>query len=462
MNVTEILSGLTEALVNTYQQHAATLAENHAAVVNRLRESALPAFVKMGIPNNKVEDYKYTNLQPLFAGNFEFFPHADTDMHITTEAFRCDVPDLQSHLIFLVNGAFAGVSNKNNLPKGVEISSFKEFATHRAQIVEQYYGQAAPLHHDGIVALNTLLASDGYAIYIPKGVVIEEPLQIVNILTGDTDRLVIQRNLIVVEEDALVRIMVCDHTLSASRFVANTVTEVFVDQRAIFDLYNLQNQHNLTTQIAGTYIRQKANSNVMSNNITLHTGVARNNIHVHMDDEHCESHVYGLYLNDKSQHVDNYVFMDHAKPNCFSSELFKGVIDDYASAAFTGRILVQRDAQKTNAYQSCNNLLLTSDAKVNTKPQLEIYADDVKCSHGATVGQIDENAMFYLRSRGLSPEEARILLMYAFAYEVVEKIRVEPLKEQIRTLVEKRFRGELDKCDACVLCDSKARTAGCM
>lgn len=462
MNVTELMTGLTGSFVEQYSSQSASIAAGHAPIVNRMRGIALPYFSKLGIPGSKVENYKYTNLQPFFIGNFvhEFEPGEFSQA--TLDGFRCDVPDLHTHQIFVVNGCFVKSHPLASLPAGVELCSFKSFAAGHPQLMDDVYGKAAPVETDGIVALNTMFANDGFAIYVPKGVVIEEPIQIVNILTGDADRMVTQRNLIIAEEGSEAHVMVCDHTLTSKKFIANVVTEVFVGERAVFDIYNMQSQHNLTTQIAGTYIRQKGHSNVMSNNLTLHAGVARNNIHVHMDEEHCESHVYGLYLNDKNQHVDNYVFMDHAKPNCYSSELFKGVIDDYATAAFTGRILVQRDAQKTNAFQSCNNLLLTSDAKVNTKPQLEIYADDVKCSHGATVGQLDENAMFYLRSRGLGIEEARILLMYAFAYEVVEKIKVEPLKEQIRTLVEKRFRGELDKCEACVLCDSNAKMSGCI
>jgi Fe-S cluster assembly protein SufD len=193
----------------------------------------------------------------------------------------------------------------------------------------------------------------------------------------------------------------------------------------------------------------------------LHAGVARNNIELKLAGQHAEGRAYGLYLLDKNQHVDNFSFIDHAVPDCFSDELFKGVLDDHSTGAFTGKIMVRPDAQQTNAYQSNNNLLLTNDAKVNTKPQLEIYADDVKCSHGATVGQLDENAMFYLRTRGINQEEATILLMYAFAYEVIEKIRVEPLRESIRNLVEKRFRGELDKCHSCVVCGQKETSLSC-
>jgi Fe-S cluster assembly protein SufD len=225
-----------------------------------------------------------------------------------------------------------------------------------------------------------------------------------------------------------------------------------VGQQANLDFCNLQNQHNRTAQVGGYCFNQETGSILSANFITLHAGTARNNIFVRMNGEHAENNISGLYLCDKNQHVDNYTFIDHAAPDCTTRELFKGVMDDASTAVFTGKIKVRPDAQRTNAYQSNNNLLLTGDARINTNPQLEIYADDLKCSHGATIGQLDENALFYMRQRGISREEANILLQYAFAYEVIEKIKLPVLKEQIRSLVEKRFRGHLDKCDSCVLC----------
>jgi Fe-S cluster assembly protein SufD len=263
------------------------------------------------------------------------------------------------------------------------------------------------------------------------------------------------------EENSQAKVLVCNHTLSASKFVVNSVTEVFAGKHVNFEYYTLENQHNLSTQVAGVFVEQKESSSVLTNNLTLHAGTLRNNVFYKLDGEYCESHLYGLYLSDKNQHVDNFTFIDHAKPNCTSTELFKGVLDDRATGAFTGRVLVRKDSQNTNAYQSNNNILVTDLARISTRPQLEIYADDVKCSHGATVGQLDDEAMFYLRSRGISKEEARVLLMYAFAYEVLDKISVKALKEQIRDLVEKRFRGEYDKCDFCVVCAETPNPLSC-
>jgi len=462
MNKTCRIVNLQEEYSQLYKENISLLEDGAPSKMNALRAKAFEVFNAKGIPSNKVEDYKYTNLQPHFKGTFDIALSNEAAFNGMDTKFTCDVPELDTHNVFLVNGWYSHQNEVNNLPKGVIVGSIRECAVKHPEVFEKYYGHTAPADNDPMAAMNTAFAQDGAFIYIPKGIVVEKPIQLVNIMNGDNDRLVFQRNLIVVEDNAQVKIMLCDHTIAPQKFVINNLTEAFANENSILDVYNVQNQHNLTTQVSGMYVHQKKHSNILTNNLTLHSGITRNNIRVTMDDEHCESHVYGLYLSDKNQHVDNFTFIDHAKPNCQSFELFKGVLDDSASGAFTGRVLVRPDAQQTNAYQSNNNLLLTENAKINSKPQLEIYADDVKCSHGATVGQLDDEAMFYLRARGINPTEGRILLMFAFAYEVIDKIRVEPLKENIRSLVEKRFRGEFDKCDSCVVCGQQGSSVSCL
>lgn len=452
---------LTDTLVDAYQQNKGLIQDNSHPFVNDWRDQAMKAFLKLGIPDSKTENYKYTNFQPFFKGSFARVFRKE-EIPEPAAIYQCEVPALNAHQVFTINGWLHHIHSSEDLPKGVVIDSFRKFAFNHPEIIKQYYGKAAPVDQDGLVALNTLYAQDGVVIYIPAQTSVEAPIQIVNMLTGDKDLMTTQRNLFIIEENSQARIMVCDHTLTSQKFVMNTVTEVFIGERANGDFYHIQSQHNHTTQVAGTYIRQKPQSVVQCNSLTLHSGIARNNVYVTMDGENCESHLYGLYLNDKNQHVDHFTFIDHAHPKCFSSELYKGVLDDYSSGAFTGKIMVRPDAQQTNAYQSNKNLLLTNDAKFFTRPQLEIYADDVKCSHGATVGQLDQNSLFYLRARGIGQEEARILLMYAFTYEVIEKIKVEALKEQIRGLVEKRFRGELNKCESCVVCGQGGNKITCL
>jgi Fe-S cluster assembly protein SufD len=453
MSITKRVEDIEKQYIELYDQNMVQLAAQSLPAVNSHRDLSFKNFQKLGIPSDKNEDYKYTNIQPFLRGTFDFnFTHQETEAQLD-DIFQCEVSELEAYSAFVINGWYSTKNRlANSLPESVFFGSMAEAFEKYPGLVDRYYGKAAKIERDGFTALNGMFAQDGVFIYIPKGVVLEKPLQIVNILTGDSDKVVFQRNLVVMEESSQAKILVCDHTLSPSKFVANSVTEVFVAENVVLDYYTLQNQHNLTTQVAGVFIEQKSSSTVMTNNLTLHAGISRNNIYYKLNGEHCESFLYGLYVTDKNQHVDNFSLIDHAKPNCTSTELFKGVMDDRATGAFTGRVLVRKDAQNTNAYQSNNNILLNDLARVSTRPQLEIYADDVKCSHGATVGQLDDDAMFYLRSRGISEEESRVLLMYAFAYEVIDKIKVEALKEQIRDLVEKRFRGEFDKCDFCVVC----------
>lgn len=420
------------------------------------RNKAIQLFEEKGIPTKKVESYKYTNMLPMFEENYTYdFEHKVFQQDLS-QIFRCDIHDLDATTVYLVNGWYYRQNQLPTLlPDGVLMGSLAEYSKSHPEIFEAHYNQYAKNDEDSLVALNTAFAQDGFFIYIPKGVVVEKPIQIVNIMHSGADLMAFPRNMVILGENAQAKILMCEHTAADYKYLLSGVTEVYVDRNAVFDIYNIQNQHNLTTNVSSIFIKQKEHSSVLTHNLTLHTGVTRNNIHIHMDDEHCEAHVYGLFISDKNQHVDNFSYIDHAKPNCFSEELFKGVLDDASTAAFAGKIMVRKDAQKTNAFQRNDNLLLTDTAKMYTKPMLEIYADDVKCSHGATVGQLDKKAMFYLRSRGIGIEEARILLMYAFAYEAVEKIRVEAVRDQIKNLVEAVFRGELNKCDSCVLCDKE-------
>lgn len=441
------------SLMSLYEAHRDVIEKDSSSLVNAARQSAVQAFARLGIPSNKTEAYKYTNLQDWFKTDMAAAWANPGLKDRVEEVFKCEVDAIDAHTIFVVNGHYQHSTNNDSLPHGVLLGSFASLSKQYPDIVEQYYAKYAPTEEDGLVAFNTMCAVDGVFIYIPRNKVVEKPIQIVNLLSGDEDAMVFQRNLIVVEEGAQVRVLLCDHTLSSNRFVVNSVTEGHVSERGSLDFYNIQNQHNGTVQVGGYYFNQEADSVLNANYFTLNTGIARNNIFMRLNGSHAGNHLSGLYLTDKNQHVDNFTFIHHAVPDCESNELFKGVMDDSSTGAFTGRILVAPDAQRTNAYQSNNNLLLTDNAKINTRPQLEIYADDVKCSHGATVGQLDENALFYLRARGISKDEALILLMYAFAYEVIEKIKVPALQEQIRELVEKRFRGELDKCDSCIICN---------
>lgn len=448
MNISEQDIGF----IKLFDSNRSFIEEHASPVVNAEREKAYAAFSAKGMPRPKTEAYKYTNLLPWFKAEHTQAFSLNGEWERVVESFQCNVNELDSYTIYTVNGRYCDSGKNGTLPDGIVVGSFAELSKEYPELMEKHYGSLADVESDGFVALNSMFAIDGVFVYVPKNKVLEKPLQIINILSGDRDLMINQRNLIVVEENAQARVLFCDHTASNMRFVVNSVTEGFVAESGMLDFYNLQNQHNGTVMLGGYYFDQESRSLLNANYFTLHTGITRNNIYARLNGAKAENHVSGLYVIDKNQHVDNFTFIDHAVADCESNELFKGVMDDASTGAFTGRIMVAPDAQRTNAYQSNNNLLLTNSAKINTRPQLEIYADDVKCSHGATVGQLDEEAMFYLRARGISKEEANILLMFAFAYQVIEKINVPALKDQIRELVEKRFRGELDKCDSCVVC----------
>lgn len=437
-------------LINLYQQNKPAIEEGLPESINKFREDAIRSFDRLGIPYKGEENYRYTDMMRAFGKLYGYTFKAPIIKVDPETYFQCAVPDLDTHTIILENSWYYSKNQENaGLPNNIVVMSLREAAVLHADLVEKHYNTLANNDTEGTTAFNTAFAQDGLFLYIPEGVVLEKPIQIINLLRGSNPLLVNQRNLIIAGKNSQAKLIVCDHTLSHLNFLSNTVTELIVNEDAIFDFYNIQNQHNQSSQVTSLFISQKKNSNTLTNTLSLHGGFIRNNIHVKLEEEHCEANVYGLALADGNQHIDNQTFIDHAVPNCTSNELYKNVLDDEATGAFNGRILVRPDAQKTLAFQSNKNICLTDEARFYTKPQLEIYADDVKCSHGATVGQIDEEALFYLKTRGIGGQEAKMMLMSAFAYEVLSHIRVPVLSERYSDLVEKRLRGELSRCEGC-------------
>jgi len=408
-------------------------------------------FKRLGFPEKKSEKYKYTHLEPFFAKDFKHCLIPENFNFEVDEIFKCDVTNIDTSVVLLVNG-FHYHKNQalEDMPRGVWIGSIANAAFQKPEILKKYLGKLNT-YEEGLVSLNTAFFQDGIIVYVPKNIRIEKPLQIINVLLSDNDLLIQQRNLVVLEENSYANLVFCDHTLSDKKFLSNSVTEINIAKGAQLSQTYIQNEHNDAIKVNSIFIRQEQDSKVISNTITLHGGLVRNNMNVLLDGTGAENNTSGLFLTDKTQHVDNYVFIDHAKPHCTSNQLFKGVLDDSSTGSFNGKVLVSRDAQKTMAYQKNSNLLLTANAKMNTRPQLEIYADDVKCSHGATVGQLDQEALFYMRTRGISKEEARLLLMYAFAHEIVDQIQVPILKERLIDLVNLRLRGELTRCQNCAI-----------
>jgi Fe-S cluster assembly protein SufD len=432
-----------------YNEVKESLREHSADVLNAPRNEAFQNFVMQGIPTRKNENYKYTNLQPQFYPEYRFIHQREPAEVDLNAVFRCDVPQLDTHLAFIFNGWYYDKNQQvGKLPDGVILESLDKMANEKPDLLAKY-ASLANTGEDPLVALNTAFAKDGYFLYVPKNTVIEKPIQLINFLQSNQDSFVTQRNFIYVEEGADVKIISCDHTLNLNRYLNNTVTEIFVGANANFEYYTLQNQHNNTTSLNSVFIHQERDSRATTLYSSLHGGLIRNNLKFILDGENAEANLYGMAFIDKKQHVDNFTQVIHAKPHCLSNQVYKNVLDDDSTGAFSGRIHVVRDAQKTNAFQRNNNLLLTDKATMQTKPQLIIDADDVKCSHGATVGQIDEEALFYLRSRGIEESKARLMMMNAFAHEVIQRISVEPLRNRIDELVDKRLRGEVARCHEC-------------
>lgn len=439
--------------IELYDQYHSLIDSHASPILNALREKAMSDFRVSGFPSPNDEEYKHTNIPDLFAPDYGLNLNRLEIPVNPYEVFRCDVPNLSTLLYFVVNDSFYTKENpKVKLPEGVLIGSLNEMARSHPDLVQRYYGKQACTQNDGIVALNTAFVQDGFFLYVPKGVIIEKPIQLINILRGDADFMVNRRLLIILEEGAQARLLVCDHTMDKKKFLSSQVTEIYAGKNAVFDYYDIEESSLNTNRITSTFADQAEKSNVLINGITLHNGTTRNNYRMTFSGEHAEAHLCGMAIADKKQSVDNHTFIDHAVPHCTSNELFKYVLNDSSTGSFSGRILVREGAQKTSAYQTNRNLCATKEAHMYTKPQLEIYADDVKCSHGATVGQLDENALFYLRSRGIPEAEARMLLMFAFTNDVIENVRMDALKDRLRQLVEKRFRGELDKCAGCNIC----------
>jgi len=445
---------IEQQYIDLYNQHKQSINDNSSIVLNGAREFAFADFQRLGFPTSKLEDFLYTDISKPFEADFGMNINA-LDIPINPyEVFQCGVPGINSHLYFVVNDQFFHNQHyKSTLPHGVLVGSLKEYSKSHPELVEKYYAKIANTKKDGTVAFNTAFAEDGFFLYVPKGVVIDKPIQLINVMRADVDLMANSRNLIIIEEGAHAKVLVCSHTMDMMNFLCNRVTEVFIAKNASYEHYKLENTHSKMNNIDSLFIEQNASSTLLVSDITLHNGLTRNNVNIILNGEYAETTLCGMAIGDKTQHIDNFTFLNHAKPNCKSRELYKYVLDDRARGAFAGLILVAKDAQKTEAFQTNKNICMTKEARMNTKPQLEIYADDVKCSHGATVGQLDETALFYLRSRGISESEARMLLMFAFVDDVIEKINVVALKDNIRMLVEKRFRGELSKCEGCGTCN---------
>ena len=443
--------------IELYEQARQMIRDHAPEAMNAVRDRAFEDFRRLGFPSQKVERYKYTNLQKLFAPDYGVNLSRLQIPVDPYQAFRCDVPNLSTSLYFVVNDMFYNDDKpKGHLPEGVIIGSVRDYP----EIARKYYARLAKTGEDAVTALNTMLAQDGMLVYVPKSVKVDRAVQVINILKATPrnaqrpvpDLMVNRRVLIILEACAEIKMLFCDHAADDRNFLATQVIEAYVGENASLDLYCMEETHYKNVRVSNVYIDQQAGSRVNHNVITLHNGVTRNKFDLTFSGEGAECQCYGCVIADKQQHVDNNTLITHKAPHCTSNELYKYVLDEQAVGAFAGRVLVEHGAQKTASQMTNQNLTATRQARMYTQPMLEIYADDVKCAHGSTVGQLNDAALFYMRQRGISLNEAKLLLQNAFINEVIDKMKLEPLRDRLHYLVEKRFRGELNKCDGCKLC----------
>lgn len=403
------------------------------------QEEAIKHFSRMGFPTTKNEEWKYTNISPILNKNFSF---QISDSKISKEEILKRFPFLKdSFFVVAENGRLkTEISNLKNLPTGIEIKNLR--VVKNLPLVKKHFNLYVDVQEDAFGALNTAFANDGVVILVAKDAVIEKPVYIVNVSSSIQEAInVYDRLLVIAEKNSQAKIFCINISQNnTSETFVNSQVEVFSDENSSLEYCVLQSENEKSFHINGTHVYQSANSKFESTTITLGGNIHRNKLHIKLDGQNCETHMHGLYIAGDSQLLDNHTAVYHSQPHCNSNQLYKGILSGQAHGVFNGKILVEKDAQKTNAYQSNKNILLSNDAVINAKPQLEIFADDVKCTHGATTGQMDDDALFYLRARGINENNAKALLNLAFADDVLNKIPDDDFKGYVHALIENKLK----------------------
>lgn len=424
--------------LDLFASQRTVIEDGSSPAMNAERQVAFDNLQQHGLPTQKVERYKYTDLEkalaPDYGLNLKRIP-LSVDPY---EAYRCSIPKMSADVAYVVNDTVVPAK-----------LSFRE----NAEFIKPYYNRLATQQRDAVSELNTMLAQDGILIHIPAGKKLERPLQIVNVSAATIDFMSNRRVLIVAEEGAEGTILFCDESPTEQRSLTTQVVEIFAGKNSKLHLYSLEETADTHTHLSNMYIEQQERSEVTFNGMTLHNGTTRNLMDVHLVGRHAAINAYGAVIANAQEHVDNNILIDHNAEECTSDLLYKYVLDDKSVGAFAGKVLVQAGAQKTASQETNSNLCVSPEARAYAQPMLEIYADDVKCNHGSTVGKLDENALFYMRQRGIPEQEARLLLQHAFINDVLQHVTLEPLRERLSHLVELRFRGELRHCDGCKMQD---------
>jgi Fe-S cluster assembly protein SufD len=425
---------LKQQLVADFQATESRLNGEAKTEVHQKRREAMQRFEALGFPTIKHEEWKYSNVNNLVKQAFDFNLKSDFGAN---DVETLEIPNLQGNVLYFVNGMYnAELSSIVSPESQLQILNFGRAVKEKPELLATYFAHYANYQDEAFTALNTAFAHDGVVVHVPAGKVVEEPIILRFITDARTANAASQpRNLIVVGKNAEVKMAEAFRTIGDNGSFTNVVTEIVVEENANVQYYKVQNETEKAYYIGTTQVIQKDKSHFYAVTVTVNGGFVRNNLNIVLDGQHCESFMYGLYFPNGKQHVDNHTLVDHAKPNSYSNELYKGILKDKSTGVFNGKIFVREYASKTNAYQSCRNVVLSDEASMNTKPQLEIYNDDVKCSHGTTTGKLNDEAIFYMRSRGIPKAEAVTLLMYAFCEDVISQIKIESIREYLSGLI---------------------------
>jgi len=410
--------------------------------IHQKRKEALSNFSKLEFPTIKDEEWKYTSIAPLLKHNF--VPSFEMKT-VSKELIKSKLFDQMEHsLIVFINGRFSPEhSDLLNLPKGVIAGSIANEIKNNNEVLHKHFSKYADYQNHIFTALSTAYTEDGAFIYVPDGKIVEEPIHIIFITISDNQKILSQpRNLFVAGKNSQVTIVEHYASDEESIYFTNAVTEIVAEESSVLNHIKLQEESKQAFHIASMEVDQERSSNFSSHSISTGGKITRNDFNSRFNDEGGECTLNGLFLLNDDQLFDVHTLIDHAKPHCNSHEHYKGILDGKSSGVFNGKVLVRKDAQKTNAFQENNNLILSNEAIANTKPQLEIFADDVKCSHGATIGQLDEEARFYLKSRGIGEKAATAILIHAFASDVITSIKLEPVRNYLEAILTKRFNRE--------------------
>ncbi|MBG7611922.1 Fe-S cluster assembly protein SufD [Polaribacter sp. BAL334] len=407
--------------------------------IHEIRTKAFENFEKLGFPTKKLEAWKYTSLNPILKNDFCILPNKEVSVDLA-EVRKYFISDIDSYKVIFIDGKYSSfLSETTHDTIDVCLMSAALTKPKYKVVIENYFNKIAK--QDNLTSLNTAFAKEGAYIYIPKNVEVQKPIQIINLTTGAEIATMMQpRNLIVVEENAHVQIIERHQSLNSNAVLSNVVTEVFVGRNATVDYYKIQNDNLNASLVDNTYIEQKTNSEVSVHTFSFGGNITRNNLNFYQRGEHINSILKGITIIEEKQHVDHHTLVHHIEPNCESHQDYKGIYDERSTGVFNGKVIVEKEAQKTNAYQQNNNVLVSDKATVNAKPQLEIFADDVKCSHGCTIGQLDDDALFYMQQRGIPKKEGKALLMYAFANTVLDSVKIPEVKKRITKLIAQKLK----------------------